>query len=74
MLEADSTHNEASWAKRLPQALTFLLSPWWAALASRHERELYFTVPRRLRAGQAATLVFNPAVSATLQHVSWIYC
>ncbi|KAG1669133.1 hypothetical protein FOA52_002644 [Chlamydomonas sp. UWO 241] len=66
VIEASAAHNEAAWAARLPAQLAFLLGPWWGALASRHVHDLYFTVPRRLRAGCPAALVFNGARSSSL--------
>lgn len=59
-------HSESAWRDRLPAALTFLLSPWWGALVKGHEDDLFFTVPRRLRAGQAATILVNAKKSDAL--------
>lgn len=61
-----AAHTEAAWAARLPGALRFLLSPWWDDAAAAHASDLFFTSPRRLQAGQPATLFVNAARSTPL--------
>ena len=60
-----AAHTEAAWAARLPRALRFLLQPWWADTAERNRDALFFTSPRKLQAGQPATLF----VQADKSHV-----
>lgn len=59
-------HTESAWAERLPQALAFLGQPWWARQAAQHDQHLFFTSPRRLRAGQPATLFVQQGRSLPL--------
>lgn len=61
-----AAHTESAWAARLPQALSFLLGPWWEGDAAAHANELYFTSPTKLLAGQPATLFVNKAKSHSL--------
>lgn len=65
-VDADATHTEAAWMKRLPAALTHLCSAWWQRIARDNENKLYFTTPRRVKAGQPMTLFFNARCSASL--------
>ncbi|GLC43975.1 hypothetical protein PLESTB_000215900 [Pleodorina starrii] len=65
-VEEGATHTEAAWAGRLPRALGFLGRHWWRRTMARRRDQLYFTVPRKLRAGQPAVLFFNQARSAAL--------
>ncbi|KAG1672027.1 hypothetical protein FOA52_008903 [Chlamydomonas sp. UWO 241] len=65
-VDAGATHNEASWSKRLPAALTFLLAPWWGALARRASGSLFTTFPKVLRAGCHAGVLFDSAASTPL--------
>lgn len=51
-VEVGATHTEAAWAARLPRALAFLLSDWWRPILAAKSGNLYFTVPKQLRAGQ----------------------
>lgn len=61
-----AAHTEAAWAERLPRALPFLLHHWWAGATQRHTRDLFFTRPRKLQAGQPAVLFVQKACSDTL--------
>jgi hypothetical protein len=60
-------HTESAWAARLPAALQFIAGSWWQRWEQRHGSSLFFTVPRRLKAGAAGqVLFFNKSNSHTL--------
>ncbi|KAF8061885.1 ybbA [Scenedesmus sp. PABB004] len=60
-VEPDAGHTEAAWAARLPAALQFVAGGWWRRWQERYAGELFFTLPRRLKAGLAGRqlLFFN---------------
>lgn len=67
-VEQSATHTESAWARRLPQAMKFLLGHWWQPLlAQRHADDLFFTTPRRLKCGQPGVLLFDKSKSTPLQ-------
>ncbi|GIL79183.1 hypothetical protein Vretimale_16716 [Volvox reticuliferus] len=66
VIEEGATHTEAAWAERLSSALGFLGLHWWRRVMAHRRGQLYFTVPRKLRAGQPAVLFFNQACSVVL--------
>ncbi len=61
-VEEGATHTESAWAGRLPRALAHLGLPWWRPLLARRAAQgaLYFTVPRKPKAGARAVVYFNP--------------
>lgn len=67
VVEDKATHTEAAWAKRLPDALKFLLAPWWDMYMERHKDSLYFTIPKTLKAGQPGVLFVNKSRSDALK-------
>jgi hypothetical protein len=58
-VDVGATHTESDWAKRLPRALLHLCSPWWAPLVIANQDKLFFTIPRKLKAGAPALMFFN---------------
>ncbi|KAG2497276.1 hypothetical protein HYH03_004860 [Edaphochlamys debaryana] len=67
-IDKGATHTESAWAQRLPSALQHLGLHWWRPLLARQAQRgaLYFTVPRKPRAGEQAVLFFNQARSCVL--------
>ena len=62
-VDPEATHNEPAWAARLPAALQFLCGGWWAPWEARYRDKLYFTMPRRLKAGSPAVVFLNRRLS-----------
>ncbi|KAF6258831.1 Alpha/Beta hydrolase protein [Scenedesmus sp. NREL 46B-D3] len=56
--EPEHAHTESAWAARLPAALQFLGGGWWQRWLQRYDNELFFTIPRRLKAGMPGQLLF----------------
>jgi hypothetical protein len=68
--EPEHAHTESAWAGRLGAALQFVGGGWWQRWLNRYQNELFFTVPRRLKAGVSGQLLFfNRRNSHTLQGV-----
>ncbi|WIA18323.1 hypothetical protein OEZ85_009788 [Tetradesmus obliquus] len=69
-VEPQHGHTESAWAARLPAALQFVGGGWWQAWEARYSADLFFTVPRRLKAGASGQLLFlNKHNSHTLADV-----
>jgi hypothetical protein len=68
VVEAGAGHTESAWARRLPEALEFLLTPWWRTIAAGKEHYLYFSSPKRPQGGKPAAMFFNRAKSDPLRH------
>ncbi len=67
VVDDKATHTESAWKARLPSALTFLLGPWWSVILGRtQEGGLYRFAPRRLKAGQHATMLVDSSKSSVL--------
>lgn len=67
VVEEGAGHTESAWARRFPEALQFLASPWWKETAKGRENYLYFTSPKRPQASKPCALFVNKAQSHTLR-------
>eukprot|EP00775_Hariotina_reticulata_P003956 gene3956-4209_t len=73
VMAPDAAHTESAWRDRLPAALQFVCGGWWQRWAQRFSGQLFFTTPRRLKAGQTGqagqVLFFNKEKSNSLSHL-----